>query len=326
MLKEYISQLSHITLSKARSILGSCSAFPSIAMCSLHVFKVLLLALSFSTINAQQTDQALRCKDHPAYKTTMKPVLISSWDYDIASHEGAQLAYIPRHKGHSYAPIDNLRSTKFKGLDLFHTADTMGPSFRMTFQRSARVYMLVSVEKEQFDPRKFADLRGGWKSEGWAERVSGQDTITYGIHGSLKRKMPKYTFVFSKNTGPKDFIELPQARFVQQRISGISVSGIFNLLIAEADGGASPPVGNFQGKQIAPNTRCPQKLHDMWVAEDDNDADRDTQGVKFFTWHPAWDPCFWWYVYLSISLELVYLCDEKTSNCFLFYTILLLAL
>lgn len=259
----------------------------------------LLISLStlalFSISIAQQSDDALRCKDHPAYSPSLNPVLISSWDYDLSSPEAEQLVYLPRYTGHAYAPIDDPSSTKFIGLDFFHTADfRRAPSFRMTFQRDAMVCIFVNVETANFDPDATVTLRGGWKSEGWVERVAGDATITYGVQETITRTMTRYAYVFSKNTNGQDYVDLPQTRFVKGRIVGITVPGSFNVWVAEADGSPSPPVGNFQGTTIKANTQCPQALHDVWVTPDDNPNDPDTNGVMFTTWHPQWDPCFWW--------------------------------
>lgn len=244
----------------------------------------------------QQTDLALRCKDHPAFKSSWKSVLVSSWTYELSSPNKEQLAYIPRYTGHRYAPVDKPASNMFRGLDLFHTANFVGAtSFRMTFQRAATVYMLIDVPTNMFDADKSVSLLG-WRSVGWVKREDGDATITYGVHERLDRAMTLYAYVFSKTTGSSDFVDLPQTNFIKQRISGLNVKGSFNLLIGEGDGSASPPVGTLNGLVIKPNTKCPAALHDTWKVPDDNPNDPDTRNVKFSSWHPAWDPCFWWYV------------------------------
>lgn len=253
----------------------------------------------FSVAAAQQSDDALRCKDHPAYNRRLKPVLISSWDYEVSSPESQQFVYLPRYNKHKYAPVGDPSSNKYNGLDLFYTAAFVRTNLRMTFQRAALVYMLVSVESSNFSPEADVTLPG-WRPEGWVERVVGESTITFGIHGSGSGKMARYAYVFSKSTSTdtkdKDSVSIIQGRFVEEQIMGISVEGVFNILVAEADGNPSLPVGTFQGKPISANKRCPDNLHNVWVTEDDNEDDMDTRGRTFETWHPAWDPCFWWYV------------------------------
>lgn len=139
----------------------------------------LLLALFTVSLAQSQSDDALRCKDHPAFNPSIKPVLISSWDCELSEPKTEQLVYLPRYTGHAYAPIDDPSSTKYFGLDLFHGANfRSAPSFRMTFQRAAFVYLFVDVEQGMFDQNATVSLRGGWKSEGWVERIAGEETIT----------------------------------------------------------------------------------------------------------------------------------------------------
>lgn len=74
-------------------------------------------------------------------------MLISSWDYDISSPEAEQLGYLPRYTSHGYAPINEPSSSKFIGLDLFHTANIFyALTFRMSFQRDAMAYAFVDVD------------------------------------------------------------------------------------------------------------------------------------------------------------------------------------
>lgn len=254
---------------------------------------VLLATLSIS-LGMVQSDDALRCKDHPAFKSSFKSVLVSSWDFALSSPNKEQLAYIPRYTGHVYAPVDNPSSNMYRGLDLFHTANFVdAPPFRMTFQRAATVYMLIDVPSNMFDADVTVGLRG-WTSVGWSKRMTGSDKITYGINENLERSMTLYAYVFSKKTGSNDYVNLPQTNFIKKRISGLNVKGSFNLLVAEGDGKPSPPVGTLNGLVIKPNTKCPDALHDTWRVPDDNPNDPDTRGVSFRSWHPQWDPCFWW--------------------------------
>lgn len=272
------------------------------SFCVLFFVGFLFSVAAAQQSDTPQSDNALRCKDHPAYDQGLKPVLISSWDYDVSSPEFQQFVYLPRYSKHVYAPVGDPSSNKYNGLDLFYIGESLRPSFRMTFQRPALVYLLVSVESSNFSPAADVTLLG-WRSEGWVERVDGDNTITYGIHGPVSGKMPQYAYVFSKPTATNgDFVEIPQGQFVKTKTVGIPVNGGFNILVAEADGSPSPPVGTFQGEPIPANEKCPDKLHAVWMTEDDNNDDIDTRGVKFETWHPAWDPCFWWYVGIVFPL------------------------
>lgn len=257
--------------------------------------QALLLLLSLiPVLHAQSDNPGLLCTDHPAYTASLTPVLVSSWSLFLSLPDSEQVVYIPRYTGHRYAPTADTLSLKYAGLDFFHTASKpRTPNFRMHFQRAAMVYMFVDVPDANYDPAKTASLIG-WTSEGWVSRVEGASTITYGIHQQLTKSMTTYAYVFSKVTSSGLYADMPQTRFVKKKISGISVPGTFNLWLAEADGSASPPVGTFAGAVVQPNTVCPAALHNTWVAFDGNTADTDTDGVAFGTWHPQWDPCFWW--------------------------------
>lgn len=243
---------------------------------------------------AQKRGAAILCTEHPAYKNFLKPVLVSSWTSDLSSPTLENVAYLPRHTDHVYAPVDNLKSTKYRGLDLFHThGRTSGSKFDMYFQRPARVYLFADVEDSAFDGTsrpKFA----GWRFQEWAQRVKGADTITYGVHQKLEKRMYKYAAVFAKNTGGSQVVSVGQPKKLKEDNESAKFLGSFNLWIAEANGKPSPPVGKFKGSEIKPNTKCPEKLHDEWTTVDRNKEDKDTRGVKFTTWHPQWDPCFWW--------------------------------
>lgn len=260
------------------------------------LFAVLLVALLGSAVaQDDNANVAMRCKEHPAFKSSLKPVLVSSWTFPLSLTVAEQLAYLPRYGGHLYTPADGKNQDKYKNLDLFHTAGFIkAPPFRIYCQRKATVYLFVDVPETKFDAKKKVELLG-WKAEGWAKRTRGASTITYGVHQTLTKPMFKFVYVFSKKTVGADYLDIPQTAFIKDRTSGVSVPGSFNLWIAEADGKASPSVGKFNGKEIRPNTQCPDALHNVWVTPDSNSKnDPDTRGRMFRTWHPQWDPCWWW--------------------------------
>lgn len=89
-------------------------------------------------------------------------------------------------------------------------------------------------------------------------------------------------------------MNLPQFLWVRQEVKGIAANGVYHVRIAEADGSASTAPELVSGLSgIAPNERCPDKLHDMWRVED-KDGDPFVKGLKWATWHPQYDPCYWW--------------------------------
>lgn len=240
--------------------------------------------------------KGLTCKDHPAYTTSLKPVLVRSWYIYRFSTNPSQTAYFPRFRDMTFAPATNPSSTVYKTLDFFFTAgQNKNPSWRMYFQRAAKVHIIVPVDPAKVDLSKSATLPGGWKSEGWVKRVAGSSTLTYGIHQRQKFSMKLHYYMFSKATtrkGTDNFVDFPQGTYLQMQLKNIGVDGSFHLLISEANGTPSKPVGAFKGTTIKPNTKCPSALHDVWKTTDNDDP--DTRGVKFRTWHPNWDPCYWW--------------------------------
>lgn len=252
------------------------------------------LLLLQAPLSLAQMGQALLCTEHPAFTPSLTSVLVRSWTVNYALPPVEQVAYLPRYLGHGYTPVDDASSKKYVGLDLFHTANAMdAPNFRVNFQRSALVYLFVNVDSKQFNDTETVSLQG-WNSEGWAKRSFGDDRITYGVYQKLTRKMSKYVYVFSKTTTEADYVDVPQAAFIKDRIEGVSVPGSFNLWIAESDGFASKPVGKLNGEDVKANKQCPQELHDAWRVEVDESDHPSVKGALFRTWHPQWDPCFWW--------------------------------
>ena len=161
---------------------------------------------------------------------------------------------------------------------------------RVNLQRAAKVYLLVSPEWDSSLP--VATLTG-WKSEGYAERVVGED-IVYGVHQKLERWAPSRVYVFSRRVRGSFF--LPNERWIEQNTKGIKTGGNWLALIAEADGSASAVPRNPTGVDdaILPNKKCPDSLHDLWVTRNTDKDDADTKGKMWRTCHPMWDPCYWW--------------------------------
>ena len=254
---------------------------------------ILLVSLPV-LIHAFTEPNGLTCKEHPAYSSSLKPVIVRSW-YMYTANFAQQPAYFPRFRNMTFAPVSDTSSNKYKGLDYFFTGDiTKNPSYRMYFQRKAKVHMIVPIKNDKTNFKETISFPG-WKSEGWIKRVEGSSTLTYGIHQRKKFPISTHWYMFSKSTttkGGEHYADMPMNLFVKQQLKKYGVAGNFDLLISEADGSPSKEVGNFKGKKIRPNTRCPDALHNMWKATEKDDP--DVRGMKFDTWHPAWDPCFWW--------------------------------
>lgn len=118
-----------------------------------------------------------------------------------------------------------------------------------------------------------------------------KETVEYGVHQTNTFNLPKLAYVFSKFVGRS--IVVPTRESLERRLPSLPVTSLMHIRIAEANGRPSPEVGKFQGRFVRPNAKCPSALHHAWVAHHQDRSDRTISGVKFATWHPTWDPCFW---------------------------------
>lgn len=100
-------------------------------------------------------------------------------------------------------------------------------------------------------------------------------------------------YVFSKRFEGEAYI--PHQAWVKQNAKGVKARGDYVIMIAEEDGSASTAPKSPPGiKMIQPNARCPEALHDLWVTPDEDASDPDTVGKMWKTFHPRWDPCYFW--------------------------------
>lgn len=261
--------------------------------------KLLLLPAVFLLLLTQTclvSGFALRCTDHPIHTAGMGSVMAYAWRF-IHAARFSFANYHPRYRGHTWAPRENLGSTKYKGLDWFwaNSGTYSNASYVTLFlQRRSRVYLVVTYSYNPAYPR--ATLPG-WRPEGYVQLVDGEkDVFKYGVQQSLTRWLPSSAYVFSKLAGP--YVHLPERGWVRDNVGGIESSGDWYVMLAETNGAAPAPPKNPAGISvpIVPNQKCPDSLHDRWVTRNTDDKDRDTRGKMWRTWHPMWDPCYWWYV------------------------------
>lgn len=247
-------------------------------------------------------DLGFTCAQHPASALIKRSVLIRSWEFlgkDTAMTVDGRVAYYPRYKRLDYTPIDNAGSTKYKNLDFFYIGGARdsqrGSSLAVVyFQRPAVVYMFVNA-KGYMPKNPSEGSMPGWKSEGWAYQGSGGKTLSYGLHQKSTFTVTRYVFVFSKRThGRLHSIVLPHFGWVRRSTSMLMAKGSYHIRVAEVNGIAPALPSAFKGTRIFSNERCPDVLHEAWSTGDDNPQDRDTQMKRFGSWHPQWDPCFWW--------------------------------
>lgn len=83
---------------------------------------------------------------------------------------------------------------------------------------------------------------------------------------------------------------------------GIGAPFGYDVLLAEKGGvrpvRPPPPPGV---RDIYPNTRCPDGLHELWRTGAHDPADGDTSWKTWRTWHPQVDPIYWWYVWQCLG-------------------------
>lgn len=256
-------------------------------------FICLLLSGVFLSLTSTASGLGLSCTDHPGYFSGLVSTLPKSWkilngpDFNSAN-------YHVNPSTHQYAPIEDETSAKYKGLDVFWAYQTgEGPEFiKLELQRSAKIYMLVLFDYNGDYPS--AELQG-WKSEEYVKLVKGEDEeMPVGVHQKGERWMPWQAYAFSKVVDGE--ITLPSGEWVKDNVRGGKPTDEWILLLAEEDGSApsmpKSPSGN--SGEIMPNERCPDALHDLWMTGNTDDNDPDTDGMKWPTWHPMWDPCYWW--------------------------------
>lgn len=269
-------------------------------------FVLIFVSACLATLTVRTNALGLSCKDHPAYFAGLKSTLPKSWRM-LSGPDFGGSNYHVNPPSHQYAPLSNVNSTKYKGLDLFWAYQTgEGEDFiELEFQRPAKVYILVAFEYNGDYPEPILD---GWRSEEYVGLVKGIDEdIPYGVHQTNYRWIPREAYAFSKLTTGK--ITLPAGKWVQSNIRGGTPTSEFMVLVAEEDGSAPSTPTSPEGVPgvIEPGARCPDELHDLWVTDNTDDLDEDTKGMKWATWHPMWDPCYWWYVFANVILVVCYL-------------------
>lgn len=258
-------------------------------------------------------EKGMMCRDQSIYSKSLKPEIIRSWSY--AEQESRKMFfetsfYVPRFSEHTYAPEGDQYSKKYEGLDLFWTA-SMGESaikefVQLSFQREAKVYLMVHMRGgrrrrrrwarrrrrgHQSEPETITATLPGWKSEGPAVLVKGDGhEARFGVQKHKYRGAKTDVFVFSKSG--RDVV-LPNKLWVMNKITGISTSGWFNVLVAEKTGLVVEEPVRPAGISFEAGGRCPNALHEKWRVDGHDVDDPVTSKMSWRTFHPLWDPCYW---------------------------------
>lgn len=255
-----------------------------------------LLQLAWATL-----DMGMTCAEHPNGNLVERSVLIRSWEFfgsGTAMMVNGRIAYYPRYTELNYYPRDDPTSTKYRNLDFFFVSGagnhrTEYALAELHFQRPAKIYMFVNAKAAK--GHNLQSTLDGWESEGWAVLNSSQMRHFYGLYQKSSYTVTQQAFVYSKKTEEsKNSVVIPNFGWVKRNTVNIKAKGSYHIRVAEEDGEPSSYQTTFEGVQIYPNARCPDILHSAWSVPDDNPSDSETARMRFGTWHPQWDPCFWW--------------------------------
>lgn len=256
-----------------------------------------ILVLTAAVVRAEGATLCPSVQNHPLYNSSRGSVLIRCWSYMTMPKEPITF-YKVNHLPHRYAPIYEPSSKKYSSLDWFWASNGQGSSddfVKLYFNRVARVYLLIPVHK-------YSDMESpsllGWRAEEPVTLVKGEGRpFIFGTHQkyTVLPYLPEKMYVFSREGSE---VILPHHSWVWNNLKGFKIPKMkpWVAMISESNGEVPryPSQPTQISKQIRPNRRCPQALHDIWVTPNTDNSDDDTRGKMWKTWHPLWDPMFWW--------------------------------
>lgn len=261
---------------------------------------VILVYITFFLVSLQRQGAASRglsCIEHPGYRDGLLGPLVQSWEFATADEKRTEYMrsmYLPRISRLLYQFEDRSLGA-LDGLDWFFTNfnDNVTQHFvTLHLQRDAMVYMLVP----SWAHIETVPSIEGWESVGFA-RMS-RSTLQFGVHEARKIEPPTRAYVFRKivieNLNFPLSIDIPSAALVSQSVSELESPGNYIILLSEVDGSASKPPTGPNGELVESGTSCPDWLHDLWVSSMMHEEDKHSTGKLWRTWHPLWDPCYWW--------------------------------
>jgi hypothetical protein len=240
------------------------------------------------------------CEAHPGkdagiVPSNVRPVLVRRWDYKQrdSTYVFMPSVYLPRMQDPYYYPSKEPQSTKYKGFDFYQTlwpegaANIETDTISITLHRAARIYLVMpafSVPKGAYLP--------GFKVEGLARINKPKSEVFCGLYKDRSVPLRTSVVLFSRLVGTR--FQLPSPAWIRRQLKGIFVPDTrYQVLLSEADGSASvQPIFNYP-LTIQPGQRCPSILHDTWFTTNDDPNDADISRLRFPTWHPLWDPCYW---------------------------------
>lgn len=244
----------------------------------------------------------MRCSDHLGNGSPSSGILLRSWE--TLGHQRKAIvnavAYYPRFADFQHKLVrPSSQFSSSAGLDLLYIpldSKSNSPDVAKVYmQRPARVYLMAAASSSSNIPPSSVDLPG-WQPLGLAARLGTHQSLSYGLFQKHRVSVPSHVYVFWKRTsGSAQEVVLPQQKRLRDSVRGVpGLSGDYHVRIAEDDGRPSTEPRRFRGVNALPNKLCPAILHSSWGVQNDDQNDRFTRGKIFGSWHPQWDPCYWW--------------------------------
>jgi len=221
------------------------------------LFRRIILLVCLSLLGRISLGNGLKCSEHPLYHDALQGALIKSWSYLPNSYNESRFSrsfYVPRDSRISYK-LENHRGAILGHLDSFITRFDNSFSHNFLTLRFQRPTTVYILFPSWKNPPSLPWIEG-WENVGWA----------------------------SLRNGNSEMLEF----------GTVANSGKYFLLLSEQDGSPSKIPMGIHGETANAAEKCPTWLHDTWVTPDNDKEDKDTSGILWKTWHPLWDPCFWW--------------------------------
>jgi len=261
------------------------------------LFRRIILLVCLSLLGRISLGNGLKCSEHPLYHDALQGALIKSWSYLPNSYNESRFSrsfYVPRDSRISYK-LENHRGAILGHLDSFITRfdNSFSHNFlTLRFQRPTTVYILFPSWK---NPPSLPWIEG-WENVGWASLRNGNsEMLEFGTNLKVTIHIPSRVYIYKVViSNPEHILQLPSLLWIQEKVNTVANSGKYFLLLSEQDGSPSKIPMGIHGETANAAEKCPTWLHDTWVTPDNDKEDKDTSGILWKTWHPLWDPCFWW--------------------------------
>lgn len=248
-------------------------------------------------MSSEEVHRGLSCAQHPGYRPELLGPIVQSWRFSSVTRNLTRFPrsmYLPRLPRFAYKFEGSLQSV-LSGLDIFFTVfdnSVTDKYVSLHLQRSAVIYILVPTWAEVEETPSL----DGWTGVGLARLKLNR--LQFGVHKRRAIELPSRAFVFRKQIDASiqklPEINLPSSQWIQEHMHMLQTTGNYITFLAEADGSSSKAPLGPNGETISPGESCPKWLHDLWMTQENDENDEHTKRKVWHTWHPLWDPCYWW--------------------------------